>query len=561
MTQEPDAAREPHASRESYRKDLSHRFHRALRLTGASAVLPGAGLTRTRLSRIGWALVALAIAGLGALGYAVLTNGLKQTALGLASRPTLLRWVAIGIIVGGLLWVGSIVATAWASRPADLDRSRSRALTTVAAALSLLVGFVSWQASNLLLTAGSTVSSVFKADPSSGSSVKIATEGDPWEYTPRVNILLLGSDTRNEGDGVRTDTMIVASIDTESGRTALISIPRNLQRVPLPADSPLRTVYPSGFYGVPYCTGEDGECMLNGIWTSATNYKTEHPDSYKNVPAPGRTETRAAIEEVTGLKMDHTVIVDFVAFERLVNTMGGLTVNVKLSGYGTQLPVGGHLGSYGTIVGEEGWFVPGSYKLDGRLSLWYARARAADDDFFRQQRQRCVVRDIVNQVNPATMLTQYSEVADILKNNIYTDIPAEDLPAYVELVNRVQRGAVQGVGLTPAEGINPGRPDYTKVRAIIKKAIAPPVAPTPAKSTASQAATGTPTTEPTTTTATPTPTAPTDATSTAASTTASAPKDECALDANDEKWIATYRAQQSATGPSATTSLPPIALP
>ena len=113
---------------------------------------------------------------------------------------------------------------------------------------------------------------------------------DPWAETPRVNVLLLGSDSGVGRTGTRTDSMIVASIDTKTGHTVLISLPRNLERVPLPASSPLRNVYPSGSYGRPTCLHQaaNDECMLNAIWTEADTYKQEHPSAYAGEQSAGR---------------------------------------------------------------------------------------------------------------------------------------------------------------------------------------------------------------------------------------------------------------------------------
>ena len=58
--------------------------------------------------------------------------------------------------------------------------------------------------------------------------------GPPWKQRGRLNVLLLGADAGPGRGGMRTDTMIVATIGTESGRAALFSVPRNLAQVPLP---------------------------------------------------------------------------------------------------------------------------------------------------------------------------------------------------------------------------------------------------------------------------------------------------------------------------------------
>ncbi|HEX5631339.1 MAG TPA: hypothetical protein VFY15_06750, partial [Acidimicrobiia bacterium] len=65
-----------------------------------------------------------------------------------------------------------------------------------------------------------------------------APMSDAFPEEGRVNILLLGGDSGIGREGVRTDSMIVLSIDPETGWTAMFGIPRNLRRVPLPPDHP-----------------------------------------------------------------------------------------------------------------------------------------------------------------------------------------------------------------------------------------------------------------------------------------------------------------------------------
>ena len=104
----------------------------------------------------------------------------------------------------------------------------------------------------------SLVSSVFKSEKDTKSATRPsgwdadATEApgepqpsvDPWAKKPRLNLLLLGGDAGKGRTGTRTDTVIVASIDTKTGDTTLISLPRNTGRMPFPADSPAAQVLP-----------------------------------------------------------------------------------------------------------------------------------------------------------------------------------------------------------------------------------------------------------------------------------------------------------------------------
>ena len=94
-----------------------------------------------------------------------------------------------------------------------------------------------------------------------GRSATVDAASNPFGSKDRVNVLLLGGDGGEGRDGVRTDTVIVASIDTETGDTTLFSLPRNLENLPFPADSPLAEAYPDGFEA-----GEESEGLLNAIY-------------------------------------------------------------------------------------------------------------------------------------------------------------------------------------------------------------------------------------------------------------------------------------------------------
>ena len=294
--------------------------------------------------------------------------------------------------------------------------------------------------------------------------------------------------------------MILASIDTKTGRTALVSMPRNLLNAPLAPKSPLRAIYPSGKFGSPdsSCDQGAGQCMLTNLYVDAENYAKAHPGAYPAGDAPGRVELRGAVQQITGLEVDQMVVIDLKGFSRLIDAMGGLDINVKRSGYGTKLTIGGEHAPDGSIVGVKGYFEPGRQHLDGYHSLWYARTRAADSDTFRQMRQRCVVQAIVQQVNPAQMVTKYPEVASILKDNIYTDIPVQNLPAFVELVERVQKSKIASVALTQKQGVYSNDPDYDLIRELVQKGIAPPKATPKPSSTSSPTSTPTKTKTPST---------------------------------------------------------------
>jgi LCP family protein required for cell wall assembly len=491
-------------TRETLRRELKSGFRRALGLTVLGTVVPGAGLTQTRSRKVGWGLLLIAIASAGLLAYYVLRTGVTNAALALVARPTVLTAVAVLFVVGGILWCGSIILTAIQSRPTRLDRTRTRLLAAFTTLMVFIVAASSFKVAEYASITQSTVAQVFGSTRvTPGEGAQVAEGEDPWAKQARVNILLIGSDAGADRVGIRTDSMILASIDTKTGRTALISMPRNLLNAPLAPTSPLRALYRSGSFGSPdsTCDQGPGQCMLTNLYVDAENYAKSHPHAYPAGASPGRTEIRGTVQEITGLKVDQMVVIDLKGFSQLIDAMGGLDINVKLSGYGTKLTIGGEHDASGRLFGVKGYFEPGFQHLDGWHSLWYARTRAADDDTHRQMRQRCVVQAIVKQVNPAQMVGKYPEIAKILKDNIYTDIPAQNLPAFVDLVERVQKAKINSVALTSSQGVYSSNPDYQLVRALVQKGIAPP------KPKPSSTGSGTSSTSSPTRTKTPSPTA------------------------------------------------------
>ena len=262
---------------------------------------------------------------------------------------------------------------------------------------------------------------------------------------PRVNTLLIGSDAGKDRWGTRTDSLMVVSTNTKTGDTLLVGIPRNLERVPIPESNPLHTLYPNG-----YDCGD--ECLMNGIWTLAEG----RPDLFPGVENPGRQSTVDVVGEITGLQIDQSVVINLKGFRALVDAMGGVDVNVQ-----ERVCVECHTGTSGGVVftgDKEEWIEPGLQHLDGRRALWYSRSRAGSDDFSRMRRQRCVAGALIEQADPVSLLRRYPELAKVIKNNVSIDIPASELPAWVDLVLRIQKGdSIRSLPLT-SKVVEPGQP-------------------------------------------------------------------------------------------------------
>lgn len=288
------------------------------------------------------------------------------------------------------------------------------------------------------LAPSTTVIATTTAGPSSGTTSATPTTATTtpttttttlpppaWAELDRLNVLLLGSDAGVGRIGVRTDTMILASVDPATGDVALFGIPRNLARVPLP----------------PSIEIWDCNCfppILNELY----RYGEEHPDAFPGPATPGANAIKAAVAELLGIPVHYYALVALEGFVDLVDALGGVTLTVTERIYDPIYPKEGG----GTEVID---FAPGTYEFDGHDALAFARSRRSSDDYDRMGRQRCVIEGLVNQADPLSLLRGFPRIAEVLKANLETDLPLEALPDLIDLVALVDTERALSLPLIP----------------------------------------------------------------------------------------------------------------
>ena len=433
------------------------KLRRGLAFLGMTLLLPGSAQVAAGNQRVGrlalriWAgLLALA-AGAGLL--AVLWRG---TAVTVFTYPLTLRVVQVLLVSMAIGW-GLLLVDAWRlARPPELARGHRLGFATLSGAVVLTVvgGLVA--SASIVSAQRDLVSTVFSGG------------GDTEAKQGRYNILLLGADAGKGRVGLRPDSLTVASVDAETGRTVLIGLPRNLEDVPFPAGSPMRRKFPKGFG----C--DDGSCMINAVYT----YATERRKLYPGVENPGIQATKEAVEGATGLTINYYVLVDLKGFASLVNAVGGIRMDVN-----KRVPIGG--GS--TKITE--WIEPGrDVHLDGRHALWFARSRADSSDYERMARQKCVMSAMLNQLDPVTVLTNFNAIAAAGKQIVATDIPTTDINTLLELALKAKEKPISSVAFVPPL-VYPGSPDFAKMHRTVQAKIAKAEAadaPTPTPASATQ---------------------------------------------------------------------------
>jgi LCP family protein required for cell wall assembly len=439
--------------------DRGEGFGRFVGLTTLGTLLPGVGLLAAGRRKSGAAVLLVIAAILGAGGFLLVTGRAKSFGVNTAVDPRSLLILAVVFAVGGLVWCAIIIATALAARTHKLTGPQRVMGVFLVLALCLTVAMPSAMAARYSLITRDLIDSVFAdsgVKPVPGVVAPKPKAVDPWANVPRVNMLLIGSDAGADRTGLRTDSLIVASIDTKTGNTVLFGLPRNLENVPFPPNDPLSNVWPNGFN----C---GSVCLLNAVWQQGEQHKNLFPGDKQ----PGLTATRDVVGAVLGIQVDYYTIINLAGFQGLVNAMGGVYVNVT-----KKLPIGGSHDANGNVLTYPvGYINPGHHKkLTGFQALWYARSRFSTDDYDRMRRQRCMVGDLVSQANPVKLLQKYPKIASVAKHNIQTDIPRKDLPAWVTLVERMQNGKLTSLPFTSSV-VNTSQPDFDRIHSLVNRAL------------------------------------------------------------------------------------------
>ncbi len=353
----------------------------------------------------------------------------------------LLRFVLMALAVG---WAGLLVDAWRLGQPLALSLGHRRTVVGVNGLLCFSVAGTLLFGAHLVGVQRNFILTMF-----GGSEVSEAHHG-------RFNVLLLGGDSGAGRWGLRPDSMTIASIDEETGRTVLVGLPRNMANFPFAKGSVMAKQFPRGFS----CEG----CYLNGVSTWAQ----DHTGLFRKSDQPGVDATIMGIEGITGLKINYWAMVNLQGFRDLVDAMGGVTLRVR-----QPIPVGG-LGSDVT-----GYIQPGLRKLDGHDVLWFSRARDGSDDYSRMARQKCVMGAMLHQISPQTALTNFEAIANASSAMISTNIPASEVDRFISLALKARGQKVSTVSLVPPMVVT-AHPDIPTVRRMVNIAIARSEGRTPA---------------------------------------------------------------------------------
>ncbi len=247
-----------------------------------------------------------------------------------------------------------------------------------------------------------------------------------WDGLERLNILLLGADAGVGRSSIRTDTMIVVSIDPENGNVALFSLPRNIVQVPLPTEM--------GIWGC--------DCfprMLNDLYVAGV----ESPQAFPGPQDPSVNAVKGGFGEILGIPIHYYAMVTLEGFVGVVDAIGGVTIDVPFLIVDETYP------HEDGVTVEYIEIEPGVQHLDGHLALAYARARRHADDYARMGRQRCLLNAILAEADPVGLALGYPELAGVLGDTMETDIPLSRIPDLIDLMPKIDQENMISIRFIP----------------------------------------------------------------------------------------------------------------
>jgi LCP family protein required for cell wall assembly len=247
----------------------------------------------------------------------------------------------------------------------------------------------------------------------------------PWDGRERLNILLIGAD--EQAGGHNTDTLITVSIDPVTKQVAMFSLPRDTQEVPVPP-GPAQQVW-GRTYGQKINAWFVNNRRRSDLWPG--NDRTR-----------GYNALKAIVGNLYNLKIRYFVEVNFDGFKKVVDALGGVTVNVQVPVVDDTFP--------GTNGRTQRLYIPsGIQHMNGDQALRYARSRHTSTDFDRGARQQRVLLSLREQADPQALIPKLPELVAALKKAVRTDIPLDQIDELLGLASQVDTANIRSYVFAP----------------------------------------------------------------------------------------------------------------
>lgn len=218
----------------------------------------------------------------------------------------------------------------------------------------------------------------------------------------KVNVLVLGVDERSDDIG-RSDTMMVFTVDTKTNEVSLLSVPRDT-RVKIPGH---------------------GWDKINHAYALG-----------------GHKLARQSVESLLGIPMDYYITVNFAGFYKIIDAVGGVTINVEKRMY--------YEDPYDNLVIN---LRPGEQRMDGKTAIQYVRYRDEEGDIGRISRQQKFIKAMFTEIMSPSVLPRIPSIIREVSNAVKTDMPTSEMIKLANLLHDAYKNGLKTYMV-------PGKPAY-----------------------------------------------------------------------------------------------------
>jgi len=238
-----------------------------------------------------------------------------------------------------------------------------------------------------------------------GVSGKTKETGSIVSPENKVNIMVMGVDSRSDDVG-RSDTLFVMTVDQKTKEVAMLSIPRDT-RVKIPGN---------------------GWDKINAAYAYG-----------------GEKLSQQAVESLLGIKIDHHIVINVAGFKKIIDAMGGVTIDVEKRMY------------YNDPYDDDGGLVidlrPGVQHMDGRTAIQYVRYRDEEGDIGRVARQQKFLKAVLSEVASPSVLTKIPAIIREVSSVVKSDMSTTEMLNLAKILNDASKNGLK-------TDMVPGKPAY-----------------------------------------------------------------------------------------------------
>lgn len=277
-------------------------------------------------------------------------------------------------------------------------KTRRRILYTILIVSMVLLSGVIVFATNLSYQTKNAMNKMYEPlerEKDTKDSMELKLENAKAEDSA-FTILLAGIENQEKGKYGRSDVIIVATVNPKTKKISMVSIPRDAR-----------------------------------VYIPDIGYNDKINHSYAN---GGINYTINTVENLLDIPIDYYVSTDFQGFEDIVDTVGGIEVDVPFT-FSAQL------------TGSLKWkkYTEGPMFLNGNEALAYVRMRKSDPqgDVGRNDRQKVVIQEIINKGTSLSNITKIDDMIEDVGNNVKTNIPSSEYLGLIKMYQNLKTSPIE----------------------------------------------------------------------------------------------------------------------